>query len=240
MTTTPTGPTPHGPTPYGTPDVPRITVRGEAHLEADPELARIRVTVQARGTDRRTTLDDLTRRNSTALDLIKSYGEAVDKVETGTFSLAPEYAKHGRGERVRTYHGRTTLTAELTDFTALGELATRLADLDLTRVDGPHWSLRRTSPVHAQARTQAVREAVRRAREYADALGTTVAALLELSDTGTDPQDWTHHESPRGWTRASFAKAPDDEPAPALNLEPQRQHIQATVSAAFTLHPPTL
>lgn len=232
MTTTPSEPS--APLPYGTPDAPRITVRGEAHLEADPELARIRVTVQARSTDRRTALDDLTHRNTTALDLIKSYGQAVDKIETSTLSLAPELTKHGRGVRVRSYQGRTTLTAELTDFTALGELTTRLADLDLTRVDGPEWLLRRTSPVHAQARNQAVHEAVRRAREYADALSTTVAALLELSDTGKDTYTWMHHEQTRGFT------GPDDEPAPALDLEPQRQHVQATVDAVFTLHPPTL
>lgn len=35
-----------------TPDAPQVTVRGEGRLEIDPELARIWVTVSARGTDR--------------------------------------------------------------------------------------------------------------------------------------------------------------------------------------------
>ncbi|MYW66377.1 DUF541 domain-containing protein [Streptomyces sp. SID8379] len=224
--------------PYGTPEAPRLAVRGEAHLEADPELARIGITVNARGTDRRAALDDLTHRNTAVLDLVKTYGDAVDTLETGTFTLTPELTKHGRGERVRTYHGTVHLTAELNDFTALGELTTRLADLELTRVDGPWWSLRPTSPVHAAARQQAVREAVQRAREYAEALGTTLAALVELADIGAEGRT---AQFDRAMVRTSAAFAgPADDTAPTLDLEPARQHIHAAVNARFTLHPPTL
>lgn len=238
-----TAPTPP-PAPYGTPDAPRLAVRGEAHLEVDPEIARISVTVTARGTDRRDTLNDLTRRNTTALDLIKTYGEAVTTLETGTFTINPELTRHGRGERVRAYHGRVHTTAELTDFTALGELTTRLADLDLTRVEGPWWALRPDSPTHRDARRQAVREAVQRAREYAEALGTDLAALVELADIGAEQPAPVHgYGGPVGGMRsaAAYGGAPDfaEEAAP-LDLEPQRQHVYAQVNARFTLVPPRL
>ncbi|MGW2226983.1 SIMPL domain-containing protein [Streptomyces formicae] len=234
--------TPSAPTPYGTPDAPRVAVRGEAHLEVDPEIARIGITVSARGTDRRDTLGDLTRRNATALDLIKTYGEGVEKLETGTFSISPEPAKHGRGERIRAYHGRVHLTAELNDFTALGELTTRLADLDLTRVDGPWWALRPDSPHHGLARQQAVREAVTRAREYAEALGTSLAALVELADIGAENTPSYGYGAPAGGMRAaSYGGAADlGADAPPLDLEPQRQHVYATVNARFTMAPPEL
>ncbi|MFE5187712.1 SIMPL domain-containing protein [Streptomyces sp. NPDC056628] len=222
--------------PYGTPDAPRIAVRGEAHLEVDPEIARIGVTVTSRGKDRRTALDDLTRRNTAVLDLVKSYGDAVERLETGAFSLSPELKDKGRGERVHAYHGSVHLTADLTDFTALGELTTRLADLDLTRVDGPWWALRPGSPAHRQARQQAVREAVQRAREYAEALGAGLAALVELADTGSDSP-----APPRGVRTRSLAYgAAEDAPAAPLDLEPQRQHVTAQVDARFTMTPPRL
>lgn len=191
------------PTPaHGTPDAPLLTTRGHAELDAEPELARISVTVTARGRDRRTTLDDLTRRNTTALDLIKSYDQAVTHVSTGTLTLTPELSEHGRGERVRAYLGHVHLSAELTDFTALGELTTRLADQELTRVDGPWWSLRPGSPIHTQARQRAVADALQRAREYAESLGTTIAALIELTDTGTEPGRPAHAAYGRAARRA--------------------------------------
>ncbi|MGV9499042.1 SIMPL domain-containing protein [Streptomyces sp. NPDC003642] len=226
--------------PYGTPDAPRIAVRGEARLEVDPEIARIGITVAARGRNRRSALDDLTRRNAGVLDLVKSYGDAVERLETGAFSITPELTKHGRGERVRTYHGSVHVTAELTDFTALGELTTRLADLDLTRVDGPWWALRPDSPAHREARKRAVTEAVQRAREYAEALGTTLAALVELADCGAENSPPAYPQSPGRMRSAAFAGAAESAPAAPLDLEPQRQHVRAQINARFTMVPPRL
>lgn len=219
---------------HPTPEAPHVAVRGEARLEVEPEIARIGVTVSARGADRAATLADLTRRNGEALTLVKSYGDAVEKLETGAFSIAPELARHGRGERVRAYQGRVHLTAELNDFTALGELTTRLADLELTQVDGPWWALRPDSPSHGEARRLAVGEAVQRAREYAAALGTTLAALLELSDVGVGSPPM-----PMGGMRMAFA-AESVDAAPPLDLEPQLQTVTAEVMARFTMNPPAL
>lgn len=225
--------------PYGTPDAPRVAVRGEARLQVDPEIARIGITVSARGTDRRNALQDLTRRNNQVLDLLKSYGDAVEKTETGTFSITPQLTDKGRHERVRAYHGHVHITATLADFTALGELVTRLAELDLTSVDGPWWSLRPDSPAHREARRQAVREAVQRAREYAAALGADLAAVVEIADIGAENAAPATPVAPGGIMRsAGYGGAPT--PPPALDLEPQRQTVYANVNARFTMTRPTL
>ncbi|WP_434588522.1 SIMPL domain-containing protein [Streptomyces sp. A5-4] len=228
--------------PYGTPDAPRLAVQGEARLEFDPEIAGIGITVSARGTDRRTALEDLTRRNALVLDLIKGYGDAVEKLETGSLSISPELTKHGRGERVRAYHGHVYVTAVLSDFTALGELTTRLADLDLTRIDGPWWSLRPESPAYGEVRRQAVKQAVKRAREYAHALDTELAALVELADPGADEAHPVHADFKMGFAgRARSAAGPEmAEDAPALDLEPQRQAVHALVNARFIMNRPQL
>ncbi|WP_225822512.1 SIMPL domain-containing protein [Streptomyces naphthomycinicus] len=224
-------------TPYGTADVPLLVVRGEAAFDVEPELARIAVTVSARGRDRRATLDDLTRRNTRALDLVRSYGDAVTRLSTGAASITPELAD-GRGERVRGHHGRVQFSAELADFTLLGELVTRVADLELTRVDGPWWSLRPDSPVHAEARRRAVGDALQRAREYAEALGTSLAALLELADTGVERSRPARAPFERGMRRASLAE--QEQPAEPLDLEVPQLRISAQVSAQFSMRPPRL
>ncbi|MFE2443884.1 SIMPL domain-containing protein [Stenotrophomonas sp. NPDC087984] len=232
-------PVPTAPVPYGTPDTPRVAVRGEATLEVDPEIARLTITVSARGADRRAALDDLTRRNNQVLALVKPYGEAVEKLETGAFSVTPEINPKSRHERVRAYHGRVHLTATLTDFTALGELTTRLADLDLTRVDGPWWGLRPDSPAHGRARQQAVREAVQRAREYAGALGSRLVALTELADLDAE-QGPLQPVAATTRGRSAFGGPADRDAVAALDLEPQRQTVYAHVNARFTITPPEL
>ncbi|MGW1071767.1 SIMPL domain-containing protein [Streptomyces sp. NPDC002537] len=225
--------------PYGTPESPRVAVRGESRLEVDPEIAHIGITISARGTDRTTALNDLTRRNNHALDLLKSYGDTVEKLETGTFTITPQLTEKGRHERVHAYHGSVHLTATLGDFTTLGELTTRLATLDLTRVEGPWWALRPDSPAHREARQQAVREAVQRAREYAGALGAQLVALVELADLGAENTlPVAPPPAPGGMMRA--AAYGGAAPAPALDLEPQRQMVYAQVNARFTMTPPAL
>lgn len=227
------------PTAHGTPDAPLLVVRGETTLETDPEIARLGITVTARGRDRRTTLDDLTRRNTEVLDLVRSYDDAVTDISTGALSVTPELTPHGRGERVRGHHGHVHVTATLTDFTALGDLTTRLADLPLTRIDGPWWELRPDSPAHREARRRAVQDAVRRATEYAEALDTSVAALIELADlggeaTGGRPQGALERRTLRR------APTPEDAPPEPLDLEPERIRVHAEVRAQFTMLPPHL
>ncbi|OKJ31765.1 SIMPL domain-containing protein [Streptomyces sp. CB01580] len=225
--------------PYGTPEHPRVAVRGEARLEVDPEIAHLGITVTARGKDRHTALEDLTRRNGTVLELIRSYGPAVEKLETGALSINPELAEKGRDEKIRAYHGRVHITAVLNDFTALGELVTRVAALDMTRVNGPWWALRPDSPAHANARRQAVREAVQRAREYADALGSHLTALVELADLGAENVA-AALPAPSAGFRGSAGYGAAAAPPPALDLEPRRQTVYAQVNARFIMSPPEL
>ncbi|MEU8624148.1 SIMPL domain-containing protein [Streptomyces sp. NPDC048669] len=227
------------PYPYGTPDHPRLAVRGEARLEIEPETASVGITVSARGKDRRAALDDLTRRNTTVLELARTYGQAVEKLETGTFTITPELTQRGREEKIRAYHGRVHITAVLNDFTALGEFTTHVADLDMTRIDGPWWALRPDSPAHGEARRQAVREAVQRAREYADALGARLAALVELADLGAE-NTTPAMPAAGGYGRTRGFAGAAAEPAPALDLEPQRQTVHAQVNARFLMTPPVL
>lgn len=223
----------------GTADEPRLRVHGEATVEVEPELVTLAITVTARGRDRRATLDELTRRNSAALDLLKAHSDTLDKLDTGSFTVTPELSDR-RAEKVRAYRGSVRIHATLTDFAALGELTTRLADLDLTRVQGPWWSLRPDSPAHRRAREEAVHSAVRRAREYAHALGAELRALLELSDTGTEsgPPIPFHGAALTAGVRSFTADSA--EYAPPLELEPERQTVFAQVTAHFTMTRPEL
>lgn len=220
----------------GTPII--VSVRGEANIEADPELCEFAVTVSARDKDRRTVLELLTRRNKELLDHIKAeYGEALEKVETGRFAVFPE-RRSKRTDKVGPYQGSVRLRIVVKDFAVLGEMVTDLADAEGRAVDGPYWSLRRDSPVYREARGQAVGEAVRRAREYAEALGSSLTALLELADTGlsTGSAPVPQYRAMYGMVSRSPGSA--GEGAPALDLEPTRQTVNAAVEARFSAAQP--
>ncbi|MFB4297232.1 SIMPL domain-containing protein [Actinomadura sp. NTSP31] len=219
-------------------DAPIINVRGEAVLEAEPEIARLSVQVQSQEPDRRRALDRLTERNRAALDLIGSYGDAVEKLETGGLVITPLIRYRRREGDIRAYQGTVLIKVTVADFTVLGELVARLGDLERTRVDGPDWDLRPGSDVHRRAAEQAAQEAVERARRYASALGARLTGLIELSDEGLGRAEGV--TGPVALAGA-FGRAPGDagEPEP-VDLEPEVQIVRAAVEARFTATAPDL
>ncbi|TDC58108.1 DUF541 domain-containing protein [Actinomadura sp. KC345] len=219
-------------------DAPMISVRGEAVLEAEPEIARLTVHVQSQESDRRTALDRLTERNQRCLDLVKSYGQAVEKLETGRLSITPLLKYKRREGDIRAYRGTVQIKITVADFGVLGELVARLGDLERTAVDGPEWDLRRESEVYGRAARQAAHEAVARARSYAEALGSRLTGLVELSDEGLGrPQErGVALAAAYGGTGPGGAGA---EPEP-IDLEPAAQVVRAAVEARFTVSPPDL
>ncbi|KAB1906315.1 SIMPL domain-containing protein [Micromonospora sp. AMSO31t] len=210
-------------------DAPVVAVRGEAYREVAPELARFAVTATARDRDRETTLTRLAERAAAVRVLLDAAEPAVERRETGQLRVWPETKRSG--ERVVAYHGSVTTTVTVVDFTALGELMLRLADQEQVELAGPWWSLRPDSPAYREARHAAIADALARAREYAEALGARVTALVELADTGLAT-------APPMMAKAAFARG--GEAATELELDPQPQPVQAAVEARFTISEPVL
>lgn len=219
------------------PEAATVVVRGEATVEADPEIVLFAVSVRARAKDRREALANLAQRNEEFTAAVKSFGEAVERIETGEVSVYPEL-RRGRDERVRWYRGALRARLTVGDLAVAGELVSKLSDLELCVVEGPWWRLRPGSPVYREARIQAARAAVTRAGEYAEAIGGRLLSLLELADTGTAaPQ----RLPPFPVAYAAAQKASQDDTPAVIDLEPEIQIVQATVEARFTMsQPPTL
>jgi hypothetical protein len=216
------------------PDVPIIAVRGEVFREVEPEIARFSVTVQAAARDRQEALGLLTERVRSLRELMDGYPGAIEARETTGLHVYPD--RKQSTDKVRGYRGAVTTTVTVTDFAVLGELMLRLSNQDQTAVSGPWWELRRGSPVHREARTAAIGDAIERARDYAAALGAQVLRLVELADAGLGNRTSEF----RGVAFASTAPGGAPGGAPQLDLEPQRQQIQAQIEARFLISEPTV
>ena len=206
-------------------EAPTVTVRGEGQAEGPPELATVSAVLHASGrTSAEVTraLADLAHQVEAALPDL-----SFDSVRTDPFSVSPVFDRRS-GVRITGYTGRYATRLTLADFFSLSDLVVALAGLPGAQVDGPWWSLRRDSALHREARVDAVRAAVARARDYADALGATLGDLHELSDT----DGGTGGTMPRMFAMAPPGGAPA---ASELDLEPQPQSVTAVVTARFAL-----
>ena len=215
-----------------------VSVRGEATVEAEPEIAVFSVSVSARDRDRRKTLATLSRRNDQLLALVRSFGAAIEKAQTSEVSVYPEL-RRGREEKVRWYRGTIRTRLTVADLAVVGELVGRISDVELCVIAGPWWELRPDSPVYREARVSAARDAVTRAAEYTEALGGRLTGLVELADTGLGGGG--HPARMLAAARAAPAFETEEEAPAVIDMEPETQVVQASVEARFTMvQPPSL
>jgi uncharacterized protein len=219
---------------------PSISVRGEATIEVDPEIAIVSVTCTARAAGRRRAIDLFTKRHAQVMALLKGYGEAVEKIESSAVNVHPEFRPGKLGgkikERIAGYAARGSIDVTVGEFTILGDLVAGLASEEMAAVSGPWWSLRPDSPVHRQARLAAARDALQRARDYAEAFGSRVAGLSDVADSGL----LTEAKQPVRMRAMAARGGPYDtaEGQEDLDFEPAKQTVRAQVEARFTMTPP--
>ena len=206
---------------------PQVLVRGEAVVEADPELADIGVTVRARARDRQTALERCRAAQDRVVAIAAAAGGAIGSVETTAVSVHLEVRdRRVPGEPVASVHTRLTVIR----LDAVGDLVVALGRLDDVEVSGPVWRLRPDSPAAERARMDAVRDAVHRARQYAAAFGAELTALLEVRDAGSGGGLQV------AASMASMARFEDSELH--LDLTPPRQEVHGAVEVRFAMSEP--
>jgi len=214
---------------------PVISVRGEASLEVEPEIAIVWVSVQARDADRHRAVELLAGRTGTVGGTIKGFGEAIEKLESQPVSVQPVFKEGRAREKISFYIARAGFTVTVRDFAVLGDLVTGLAGADLVTVAGPEWRLRPDSPVYRAARLAAAQDATRRAGEYAEAFGGRITGLVEAADTGL-MEAQPRHVAFAAAKRPHPAGGPDE--GPAFDFEPAKQAVTAQVEARYTMTAP--
>src|ERR1022692_3892279 len=163
---------------------PVIAVRGEIVLVVEPEIARLELSTVARETERARAMQLLEDRAAAVDKILASFPDAIERTGTSGLRVSPELTSSPSPSPspVTGYLGLVRQTIAVTGFDRIGELMAQLAGEELTEVGGPWWELRPGSPVYRQARVAAATDAVRRARDYARALGSELAGLVELAD----------------------------------------------------------
>jgi uncharacterized protein len=223
------------------PQPPTLAVRGEAVLEVPPEVARIDVSVAAGERDQTTTLRLLSERVAAVDKVLASFPECIERTETSGARVSPQLTGRTSRPGEAGYHGAVYHVITVTGFDRLGELMAALAEQEQAKVGGPWWELRPGSPVYGRVRVAAVRDAVRRARDYASALSTELAGLIELADVRllTDSRSQTESAIHSAAMLPHRVRAAGPEEF-GVDLVPAKQVVRATVEARFTIVEPDL
>ncbi|MEV0897698.1 SIMPL domain-containing protein [Actinoplanes sp. NPDC049802] len=207
-----------------------VTVHGEARREVPPEQAVFTVTVSAVDRDKAALVARINQRATETAALLDRFAQAVERRETTGLQMNPEYDR--RGKRAEAYRGSISTTVTVTDFESLGELLYRLAGEDLVSISGPWWQLRPGNRAGADVRREAVADALARAREYAEAVGSELDRIVEIADADAAGG----HPVMRS---AAFAIGAAEDTG-GFDLSPETQSVEARVLLRVTITEPTL
>jgi len=206
--------------------VPIVTVRGEAQLEAPPDLAALSVTLHASAENAERTRAQLALGSGTISTLLQDFAAALERSSTSGLHVSPVFNRR-TPSKITGYTGTFSSSLVVKDFDALSPLIQALTRLPDSQLDGPWWSLRPDNPIHREVRLAAIADARHRADDYAAAFGASVSELVEVSDL-----EQGFSGGPR--RMAAFAESAMADDA-AFAFEPAVQTVSGQVTVRFTL-----
>lgn len=227
-----------------------ISVRGDAQLEVAPDLATLYGRVMVVETSKAAALQRAASRLDGVLASLRNLGgvplTAGDERRplawlarsSRSYPRVRWDKEHKRRVRTGRIVAEVELLIALRDFALSDSVAAALAGHERYHTEHIGWSVDHDNPGWRQVRSAAIHAAVRKARDYAVALGGAVTGLDHLADVGLLSTAADHLPEQRARSAAAFSRRATRRAAPSVNPEPQL--LTAAVEARFSALVPDL
>lgn len=174
-----------------------ITITGEGEVSAAPDIAYVETGVVTEG---KTAAEALAANTEAMNEVFKGLEEAgIEKkdMQTSQFSVYPVYEQVKPEEnrphtpKIGGYRVQNQLTVTVRDLTKLGGILDQVVSLGSNQLSGIRFSIDKPEPLVNEARKNAVKNALEKAKLYAGAAGVALGEIMSISENGTSmPQPY--------------------------------------------------
>jgi uncharacterized protein YggE len=201
-----------------------VTVSAAGQVAAEPDMARISTGVVTEATTAR---EALTRNSAAMTKLIaglKENGIDAKDIQTSAFHVEPRYNNPLEGQTAVITGYRVTNQLEVTarDLERLGEVMDALIVLGANQMSGLAFDVSKAETLKDDARKDAIANAFRRAKLYAQAAGAEVGEVIAIAEEAAQFQ-------PVGMPMARAMKSE------AVPVERGSQTLEARVTVTWAL-----
>jgi uncharacterized protein len=213
--------------------VPIITTTGTASAEVVPDIATISLGVE---TERPTAADaarETARAAQAIVSEIKAQGVEAKDIKTLSVTLAPVYDEvrdsTGRFTKrtLRGYIANNSLAVRIKDIQKAGALASQLIEKGANNFYDIAFDYSQKEAKYDALRTDAVRDAERKADSYASGLGLKLGRVIEIA---TEPREVVPVRM-----QAKALASPEPQSAAAIPIEPGVETLRADVRVTWEL-----
>ncbi|MBI4307111.1 MAG: SIMPL domain-containing protein [Chloroflexi bacterium] len=216
-----------------------LWVTGTGEINVKPDLAILSVGVESRSKTVTDARDQAASAMQKIVDAIKSKGVAPDDIATRYFSIQPEYrwievrnpdGSYGKQELVG-YIVTNQAQAKIRKIDDVGPVidAAAVAGGDLVRINSVQFTVDDTVKFAGQMRELAAKDALAKAKIYADALGVKVGGVMYLAETSSAAPVY---QKDLAYARGAVAEA--SVPTP---ISPDTMKLTTSIQVAFTIVP---
>ena len=206
-----------------------IFAGGDGKFETAPDTALLQFNVLAQESTSRAAYDKAAQSTEQVRQILRANGIDPKAAEISSFSVNPMYDYKDPKRKLVGYQVTASVSLKMKDFSKLPPVLQQLSDADISQSQSLSYTLEEMDT----AKSKAVEDAYRRARESADAVAKASNHTLgELSYASVDVSDGGPIiPMTRGMAMAKMVNAP----APIEEFTPQKVTVTAHVNALFAL-----
>jgi uncharacterized protein YggE len=209
-----------------------VFVGADGRFEANPDTALVQFNISAQEETSRAAYDRASKSAEQIRQILRSNGIEPKSAEIGFFSLQPVYDYKTPKRKLVGYRVNANVSLKLKDFSKIAPILQQLADTDITENQSVSYTL---EDIDA-AKTRAVEDAYRRARDSANAVARAGGRTLgELSYASVDTFENVRIVAPLVGRAMANMRMEAAAPAPTEEFSPQNIVVTAHVNAMFTL-----
>ena len=164
-----------------------ISLSGHGEVRAVPDMAVITMGVMSSSETARAALDANTKAMSDLMATLKAANIDAKDIATSNFSVNPrlDYGQNGgQPPKVAGYDVSNNVTVTVHKIETIGSLLDRAVTSGSNQINGISFSVSNPEAAMDEARIEAVKDATRKAKLYADATSTTLGSVISIIEGG--------------------------------------------------------
>lgn len=167
------------------PESRSVHVTGTGAVTAEPDIATIYLGVSVEKETVEEAREEAASAMTAVIDALKDNGIADRDIQTENFSIYPQYDYTEEGRVLRGYRANNTVNAKVRELESLSDIIDDAvtAGGDIVVVNSIQFMIEDPTPLQAQARALAVKDAEMKAQTLAEAGGVTLGKPITITET---------------------------------------------------------
>ena len=162
-----------------------VHVTGTGSVTGEPDLATLYLGVSVERKTVEVAREEAARAMTAVIDALKNNNIAERDIQTENFSIYPQYDYTEKGRVLRGYRVNNTVNAKVRELGSLSDIIDDAAAAggDIVVINSIQFMIEDPTPLQAQARALAVKNAAAKAQTLAEASGVTLGKPITITET---------------------------------------------------------